>query len=241
MNKWLEGLELSKTRLIITVDGLDNKTRSRYDHADERLARYVQNIRTGFPWATVLPARSRMNLVANLQAALRWVETEFVYIIQHDMPFQRPVNHTCLILTIKRHPPPIIDLVRFHYIRRHADTFNNCNTTEIHFYDDATGIELTKHHVWSDNNHITRKSYYDHLWKCCASSNYFFMEHNMRERAWSNCTHWGTHLYGPQNYFDVLKHLDGRFNLGNGTFLDQTKQWRNCRTDQDDMKSNCGR
>lgn len=148
--QYLHGLPPT-TPLIITVDGLDNKTRSREDNADERWHQYVANLRKEFhhPYQTVLPQPERINLIGNLQEALKLIQTEFVYIIQHDMPFLKQVRHAALIRTMKRHPDEI-KMVRFNYIRRHADKFNRCKASEQHFKDDTTEIELTKHHVWSD-------------------------------------------------------------------------------------------
>jgi len=146
--KFLHGLS-ETAPLIIAVDGLDKKTRMRESNADERYTQYVKNLRQEFhrPYETVLPQTERINLIGNLQEAIAQVQTEFVYIIQHDMPFLKDVNHTALIKTFREHPDTI-KMVRFNYIRRHADKFNNCDEKEINF--EANGIQLTKHHVWSD-------------------------------------------------------------------------------------------
>lgn len=146
--KFLHGLSKT-TPLIITVDGLDDKARSREPRADRRFAKYVQNLRQEFnrPHETVIAQPERINLIGNLQEAISRVQTEFVYIIQHDMPFLKAVNHSALISTFREYPETV-KMVRFNYVRRHADKFNNCDESEIHF--SRNGIELTKHHVWSD-------------------------------------------------------------------------------------------
>jgi hypothetical protein len=59
------------------------------------------------------------------------------------------------------------------------------------------GINFIKTWIWSDNNHLTRKSYYDEMFKLFhdkrgRGNNPRFMEWFMRDEGERNCTYWGT-------------------------------------------------
>eukprot|EP00980_Cylindrotheca_fusiformis_P015105 scaffold4166_cov95-Cylindrotheca_fusiformis.AAC.7 len=206
---YLHGLS-SDTPLIIAADG-----------AYEGGARYesVRNVdMRAYVWAlknkynnshtTVLSSSKKRMLVGNMKRALRRVETEFILVLQHDLPFVNEVNHTALVETMHTHPE--VRLVRFPTDRvliRKRD-IGVCNEDEIEFH--ANGIDLSKTHTWSDRNHLTRKSYYEEMFKLPGWEGIRYMELHMSKFAREDCSHWGTHLYGHRGANPTIFHLDGR-------------------------------
>jgi hypothetical protein len=203
--------------LIITVDGMLPKSRRKHKNADERLAQYVQALNKTYnqDHHTILPSNRSIELTNNIQNAMHRVKTEFVYIIQHDLPFIQDVNHTALIKTLDEYPD-VLRLVRFNLrpnkIRPlEAATCYNESTP----VNAINGINLIKTWVWSDNNHLTRKSYYDEMFKLFhdtlgPGNNPRFMEWFMRDVNKQNCTYWGTFYYGKPGLPPTIGHLNGR-------------------------------
>jgi hypothetical protein len=81
--------------------------------------------------------------------------------------------------------------------------------------DAINGINLIKTWIWSDNNHLTRKSYYDEMFKLFhdklgRGNNPRFMEWFMRAEGERNCTYWGTFYYGKHGLAPTIGHLDGK-------------------------------
>jgi molybdopterin-guanine dinucleotide biosynthesis protein A len=112
--------------------------------------RYTQALKKKYdkPHITISCETAKINLVGNVRKAMELVETEFVYLIQHDMPFISSVNHTALIQTFQSHPDEV-RLVRFSQRRtlvRNKDQLGICGNVEFQ----ANGIELSKTHTWSD-------------------------------------------------------------------------------------------
>ena len=111
----------------------------------------------------------RLHLLGNVRYAMKHlVQTEFVYVLQHDIPFIHPINHTALVTTMEQYPK-MVRLIRFSNTptsKRPRDQLGLalCNTTKtatittsqndqivdgpVEF--SANGIQLTKTHIWSD-------------------------------------------------------------------------------------------
>ena len=64
------------------------------------------------------------------------------------------------------------------------------------------------------SNHFTRKSYYDEMINTVPGfTEENFMEVPMMRVASSDCTKWGTWLYGKPGHGPMLKHLDGKHTI----------------------------
>jgi hypothetical protein len=142
---------LSETApIIITVDGVYNRDRPSDSPKYIIIGQYIEALRKKYdkPHITILCEKTNIKLVGNVRKAMEHVNTEFVYLIQHDMPFVTPVNHTALIRTFQGYPESV-RLVRFsprRTLTRRKDRLGLCG--EIEFQ--ANGIELSKTHTWSD-------------------------------------------------------------------------------------------
>ena len=145
---YLNGLP-DTSPIVITVDGLD--PRDRDSPKTLRLFQYVEALKKKYnrPHIRVFLQQKKVHLVGNIQQAMGIVNTEFVYLIQHDMPFIATVDHSGLIQTFHSHPNEV-RLVRFSprkTLVRNRDQLGLCgNNVEFH----ANGVELSKTHTWSD-------------------------------------------------------------------------------------------
>jgi hypothetical protein len=201
--------------LIISVDGMNRKLRSKHNNADERLAQYVQALKETYnqDYHTILASNQSIFLTNCVQRAMEKVKTEFVYIIQHDMPFVQDIDHTAILKTMDEYPD-VLRLVRFN-LRDNIKRGNEGGTcyNETTPVDAINGINLIKTWIWSDNNHLTRKSYYEELFKLFQERRGYnpnFMEWQMRGEGWQNCTYWGTFYYGKHGLAPTIGHLDGQ-------------------------------
>jgi hypothetical protein len=145
----LHGLS-ERAPIIITVDGAYKQAHGPDSPKNRILAQYIEALRNKYDkyHITVLCEKTNIMLVGNVRKAIESVNTEFVYIIQHDMPFIAPVNHTALIRTFQGYPESV-RLVRFsprRTLKRAKDRLGICGEVEFQ----ANGIELSKTHTWSD-------------------------------------------------------------------------------------------
>ena len=223
---YLEGLRLQSTPIIITIDGAYNKDRGPNAPRTKVLQEYKQKLQQKYLARdvphnniTILTSETNIKLVGNVQKAMDIVNTEFVYLVQHDMPFIAPINHTGLVATFHNHPDDQVRLVRFSprkTLTRHRDhILGVCEEDEIMFHDVASNIHLSKTHTWSDNNHFTRKSYYEEIFTTIDGwDNTRYMEEKMKVMGIDNCSYWGTYLYGAIGDRPTILHRDGRRKYG---------------------------
>eukprot|EP00980_Cylindrotheca_fusiformis_P020916 scaffold7942_cov111-Cylindrotheca_fusiformis.AAC.1 len=206
---YLHGLP-SHTPLIIAADGAYEKGGRHESVRNVDMRAYVRALENKYnnSHTTIFSSSKKRMLVGNMKRALRRVETEFILVLQHDLPFVNEVNHTALVEIMHTHSE--VRLVGFPTDRvliRKMDT-GVCNEDEIEFH--ANGIELSKTHTWSDRNHLTRKSYYEEMFKLPGWEGIRYMELHMSEFARVNCSYWGSYLYGHRGANPTIFHLDGR-------------------------------
>jgi hypothetical protein len=204
----LQATSAGKVPLIITVDG-PNRTQHIV------LKQYIDNLHKKYHDhtlfnLTILPQKVKVKLIKNIQRAMPFVQTKFLYVLQHDLPFMQPVNHSALVQTFRQYPETV-RLVRFGLhptLSRHRDIpRDDCHP----FVHSSHDIDLTKTHTWSDNNHFTTKAYYEEMLSTVPGMDEAnFMEVPMREASRQNCSKWGTWLYGKQGHGPMIYHLDGR-------------------------------
>ena len=143
-----------------------------------------------------------------------YVDTKYVYIVQHDFEFIRQVNHTEIINAMEN-DPDVLRIVRF-------DKGNDISrVVRYHYSLDFNGCKIQKHQneskfilaKWSDNNHITTKNYYRETSKTMGPNprpvEEFFMA-NWKKLDCYFGSQW-LYKYEPGNPF--LNHLDGRQTL----------------------------
>ncbi|KAL3934539.1 MAG: hypothetical protein SGBAC_009766 [Bacillariaceae sp.] len=209
--------------MIIAVDGAYENGARYESKMNVDMRAYVQAIRTKYndkPQVSIIASDTKIMLVGNMKRSLRLVHTTYVLVLQHDLPFINKVNHTALVETMETNSN--VRLVRFPTARvlTRARDGGVCEENEVDF-EDSNGIQLTKTHVWSDRNHLTRKSYYAEMFQLPGWSGVRNMEFHMESFGNQDCKHWGTYLFGKRGGNPTIFHLDGR---GNGQHMTSTKR-----------------
>ena len=205
--------------MIIAVDGVrdeddEGNSKNVYNGPKNKLLdKYVKAIKRNHdgPHTTIFRSKRNNNLLGNMYYAIQKVKTEYIYVLQHDLPFINEINHTALLETLEDNPNEV-RLVRFpteRVLTRNRDQ-GVCNEDNIDFKSSSNGLHLTKTHTWSDRNHLTRKSYYDEMFTLPGWKKYRAMEFLMKDYALKNCSYWGSYLYGKRKDDPTIFHLDGR-------------------------------
>jgi len=208
--------------MIIAIDG-PYAGGARYESVrNVDMRNYADAIRAKYnkPHITIISSDKKIMLVGNMKRSLRKVHTQYVLVLQHDLPFINEVNHTALIDTMETYPD--VRLVRFAtapVLTRKRDG-GICDKKEVDFEAD-NGIQLTKTHVWSDRNHLTRKSYYAEMFKLPGWGGARYMENLMEKAGKKDCSYWGTYLFGPRGGNPTIFHMDGRHD---GLHMTSTKR-----------------
>jgi hypothetical protein len=134
--------------LIFVVDGPRLKA-SEKDR--QKLELYVENLRNHYPHATVLAALVKRGLTRNVIYALQYVQTKYLYLIQHDLMFIFDIDHNAIVKTMEDYPD-LLRIVRFNQyrnVRRHGDQRHKC-FGEQSILNNINGIHFTKTGHWSD-------------------------------------------------------------------------------------------
>ena len=112
--KHLHGL-CPTSPVIITVDGLNPEILKRGKRIKKRrMEKYIKALRNTYTedYHTILVNDRSLMITGNVKSAMDIVQTEFVYVLQHDLPFIRDINHTAIIKTMREYPHDL-RLVRF--------------------------------------------------------------------------------------------------------------------------------
>jgi hypothetical protein len=104
--------------IIITIDNMI-KRRSKhlykpYEQDDyDRYDQYILNLQQQYQNAIIVPLAGKdQGLSWSVFHGMKHVKTRFVYLLQHDMPFLRSIQHTAMVQTMKDHPNDL-RIVRF--------------------------------------------------------------------------------------------------------------------------------
>mmetsp|Transcript_17712 Transcript_17712/g.26827 ORF Transcript_17712/g.26827 Transcript_17712/m.26827 type:complete len:321 (+) Transcript_17712:117-1079(+) len=176
--------------IYIVVDGLTPEQKQANASNAQRHRRYQNNLQQAissnqtflpFTNVTVTVLQEHHHVAGSIhQLMTSNVDTEFVYILQHDLPFchnpKRPnyqwIHHTRLIQAMKKQPGVLYN-VRFRHNngKRTLHSYcpelllgaNDINTTTTN--DNSSdfqihGLDFFATASWSDQNHLSTKSYY---------------------------------------------------------------------------------
>lgn len=244
--RYLEGLS-TNTPVIISIEGLDpiaDQMRGKYDNilvaAENPLGDTPTNRRRLIEYIHVLTTRyqhkySNVKVVAapgnfthlhiggTIYQGLQHIDTPYVYIIQHDLPFRRNVNHTALIGAMQRYPN-VLQCIRFSTFRdaeawdRSLVPLWECPDAPHHPMQlafDEGRHQFFKNIWFSDNPHLTTKQYYmEQVIPVGMDDNlYQSPEVALQDESRRNCT-WGQYVYGSNPFHNFqgkhTTHLDAR-------------------------------
>ncbi|KAL3932199.1 MAG: hypothetical protein SGBAC_010966 [Bacillariaceae sp.] len=115
LHQFLEGIPLD-TPIYVVVDGLPDKKLTQDNQLREK--QYIEAVRSGdfrpFINVIVAPMGVHRNLAGSVKYTLEnYIQTEFLYIIQHDLPFSNSVDHRRVLKTMREHPDVLFNYYTF--------------------------------------------------------------------------------------------------------------------------------
>lgn len=145
----LKGLH-PDTPFIIAIDGLKP---SATDDDRQRYAEMVDNLHTNYTSALVLTKNVSEGLTKNIKRSIDYVQTKYLYLVQHDLMFALDINHTAMVKTFdEHHPSGLMNVVRFNLRKnmfRFSDRRYPCFGMNSPM-NRVNGIYFTKTGHWSD-------------------------------------------------------------------------------------------
>eukprot|EP00746_Dinoflagellata_sp_MGD_P136246 gnl/MRDRNA2_/MRDRNA2_70215_c0_seq1.p1 gnl/MRDRNA2_/MRDRNA2_70215_c0~~gnl/MRDRNA2_/MRDRNA2_70215_c0_seq1.p1 ORF type:complete len:272 (+),score=42.64 gnl/MRDRNA2_/MRDRNA2_70215_c0_seq1:490-1305(+) len=180
-----------------------------HSHAAEYKA-YLANLRETLNERFVLNVRDRHgHLTGNIRDAFKHVSSQYVLILQHDLPF---IEH----LDIQQIMDDMDSFPKIKHVR-----FNRRANIKVGFdgLNDLFGQMLNAKHYtytrtpgWSDQNHLCLAQYYRTVvFRECKDGD--FMENFLHGKCVTEKDHarFGTYLFGRLGRDATICHTDGRF------------------------------
>lgn len=198
------------TKIILTHDGLNsiqlqdkNNIKIYKEYINKLKDHYIND-------KNIIIIRKKINghLTGNIRKAMRFCDTKYILIIQHDLRFFRGFDIYKVMEDMENNPE--LKHIRFNKrknIKINRDASNNLFGLELKSHN----YSYTRTPCWSDNNHICLKEYYtDIILKECSNGKP--MECNYFNIITNEIIHkkYGTYIYGGINHKQVIKHLNGR-------------------------------
>ena len=186
-----------KTKIIITCDG----TRERNEDYEAFIVNLEDKYKDNADIA-IIKKPEFGHLTGNLRFAIEYVETEFVFLVQHDISFLRYVDIAKVLEDMRNNPE--LKHVRFN---------KRLNTRARGDYNlGRKRVEANYKYIstpqWSDQNHICTVDYFKN--EILTRVHKGFMEHTMRRKARRKHDVFGTFLFGDHKDPAVTCHLQGR-------------------------------
>ena len=157
----------------------------------------------------IVQRKSHGNLVGNIRNALKYVENEYLLIIQHDFPFCKNFKISTILQDMEENK--MLKHIRFN---KRSNYERACDKDPVKFWN-LYNIREKNNYIstlcWSDNNHLTRKSYYENT-VMKKSKDGGAMEDflNKKKKNRSIETHYGTYIFGEIGETKYINHMDGR-------------------------------
>jgi hypothetical protein len=198
---------------IISHDGVRllarAKERKKYKEYLKNLASELDTKSSTADRFLIVRKKSRSHLTGNLKNAIKYVKTEFVLVVQHDLMFIKSINLDSY-LTLMRLNSNVKHL-RFN-IR--PNTRRGWDAGDKDRYDSFGEVPvkppICKTLAWSDHNHLTRTDYYKKIVFPLVGPLRTFPESVLNQIS-SRDTHsiFGTFIAGPLGESAAITHLDG--------------------------------
>lgn len=186
-----------------------------HDFSDHpNFLQYIQNLKKYIidkPTIKLIVRESHGHLTGNVRNAFQYINTEYVLIIQHDLPFVNYFDIHKVIEDMKNNPE--LKHVRFNKrknIKAVSDALNDLFGKQIN----SINYTYTRTPSWSDQNHLCLSEYYRNIiLKECSDGT--FMENYLIKRSVNEDIHskYGTYLFGKLNEDAYINHTDARKNI----------------------------
>lgn len=219
----LEHLGLGpQTPILVVQDALPPGPKSdRHQLAYRRYLDSLKDFKETWRSLRVLELAQWGHINGALREAMKWVNTEFVLVIQHDLEFVRDVDLLSLVRAMNLHPQ--IGHVRFNkkprtiidwdaeYEYRNKIRSRRDFIQEVEISDGNVVHHLVRTLAWSDNNYLCRKSYLTEIVFALTGKMKVPPEHVLNPLGTpSNHRILGTYIYGQIDEPPFISHLDGR-------------------------------
>lgn len=170
----------------------------------EKLNEYIKS----YSNIKIIKRKDHGHLTGNIRNALQYVNSKYILVIQHDLPFIKMFDIQKVIHDMEENDN--IKYVRFNKrknIKEGFDALNNLFGLQVK----QENYTYTRTPAWSDNNHLCLTGYYiDIVMKECQDG--CPMEKILHGKNKNEEMHnkYGTYLFGELNHPQVIKHTDGR-------------------------------
>lgn len=189
----------NNTPIILAHDDSDDL---RYKEYLKRLREYIsdkQNIK-------IIIRKPHGGLSENIRNALKYINTKYILIVQHDFPFIRDIEIENIIEDMESNPE--LKYVRFNKranIKFSSNAINNLFGKELKSHN----YTYTRTPSWSDNNHLCKTNYYRNLIlkgckRNCMESRLMFKQKTEKDHR-----KYGAYLLGKKNEPAYIYHTDG--------------------------------
>jgi len=178
---------------------------------DSRFAGYLENLEeyiSAFRNMRIVVRAKFGHLTGNVRNAFNFINTEYVLILQHDLPFVRDLDIEKVIEDMRNNPE--LKHVRFNKranTKMGTDALNELFGKQIM----SRNYTYTRTPAWSDQNHLCRCEYYrDIILKECDDGKY--MESYLIKKSSTEEIHdkYGTFIFDKINEPACIDHIDGR-------------------------------
>ncbi len=211
--------EYSKVLIALDVNPVRPKKRgSRYTDYKKNLQNYL-NENPDFDYEITQKPKGGNGLVGNIMNAFSRVKSEYVLIVQHDMPFyEKEINIHKIMEDMDRNPK--LKHVRFNKRSNIPRGFDGENKALFGKQEKEKNYTYTRTGGWSDNNHICLASYYRKIvFPRCKPRGFMekFLNGTHKRGSGNNKMNpiFGTYLYGPRKQEPQIWHKNGRKFLAN--------------------------
>jgi len=183
----------------------------------EKYEKFIQNLRISYRAneSYVLNIQNEWgHLSGGLKRAIEFIDTSYVLVIQHDLPFIEPIALEPLIEILESYP----EVKRIEFTRDSGPClwdvdpqYRRKRYRSRYFPVRGSQIPLTKTLAWTDNNYLCHKTYLENIVFGVIKNEKIFPEHAMNlasSRLTSNLL--GTWRYGLENSGPYIHHTDGK-------------------------------
>lgn len=182
-------------------------------HTDKKYLEYLENLKIYIKNTqniSIVVRETHGHLTGNIRNAIQYIDTKYIFIIQHDLPFINEFNINNVILDMENNNE--LKHVRFNQrinIKKGYDSFNDL----FGFILNCENYQYTRTPGWSDQNHICLVDYYKTIvLKECRDGKFpeYFLKN--KSKTLEDHSKYGTYLFGPVNHKKMINHINGRKN-----------------------------
>jgi hypothetical protein len=163
-----------------------------------------------------------LHIAGSINQTLQYVTTKYIYIVEHDFPFCRAVNHPAIIRGMEEHPH-LLPIARFDSgLHPQCAAPINCSATGQHTntstedqqpmflqtQSENAHYRFYKSACWSNNNHVATVQYYKEMLHFIKDHNHYNLKNFLRHATeWLLIMHTSVNCTWTQYVYDGQEHL----------------------------------